>query len=377
MIRMISTSGLTPEDKFNYISAANFDDEGSNETTQALLENEGEKVGDLVSILKDEALEDNTAINEIAAATDVDAKIIKDAADTKVETDAEGDQAGLSDEEKQEYFSQVWRERMWTSIADTVDKWESNGYSGFLAMFSEETISGDESDSNKDTVEAIKIVKYVDDAAIAEEGADEIADIIAEATDGDKDVIKEVVEVKADAQNETAEAVAAYFSEVIGELAVKAGVEEGAAVQQAIAALEEAGEEEARRIEAGENFLKTALVHDQDEGETALTNNDPNNMFKFPSEIADRINSQVAQSYQISNTPDSTQLPNIAPGQNFSYAALGYNPDINANFSNIRPGAPETVLPSLAMANFSDTDDNAIESVKSFLNTAAMVKDMR
>lgn len=302
---MISTSGLTPEDKFNYISAANFDDEGSNETTQALLENEGEKVGDLVAILKDEALEDNTAINEIAAATDVDAKIIKDAADTKVETDAEGDQAGLSDEEKQEYFSQVWRERMWTSIADTVDKWESNGYSGFLAMFSEETISGDESDTNKDTVEAIKIVKYVDDAAIAEEGADEIADIIAEATDGDKEVIKEVVEVKADAQNETAQAVAAYFSEVIGELAVKAGVEEGAAAQQAIAALEEAGEEEARRIEAGENFLRTALVHDQDEGETALTNNDPNNMFKFPSEIADRINSQVAQSYQISNTPDT------------------------------------------------------------------------
>lgn len=377
MIRMIHAAGLTPADKFQVINMANFDDEASKEATVGLVENEGEKVGDLVSILKDEALEDDKALEEIAKATDIDVNIIKDAAETKVEADEKGDEAGLGKEEKQEYFSALWRERMFDSMSRVINAYEANGHSGFLALFSEETIQGEENNKDKDTVEAIKIVKYVDEDAIVKEGAEEVADIIAEATDGDKEAIQEVVEEKEKAINDIVEAVAAYFSELMGEMAAIAGVEQDNAVSQALAALEQQGEEEAKAIEQGEAMIKTNNIHDQRPSETALTNNDPTRTMVFPEELGNRINQQVAQSYQIANGPNSVQLPNVAPGQNFSgfnYQQAGFNPDINAgNVLMKLPGAPESLLPDLQRANFSNGDRSSIEAVAAMIRTATSV----
>lgn len=380
MIRMIHAAGLTPAEKHEVINMANFDDEGSAETTKGLIENEGEKVGDLVAILKDEVLEDDKALDEIAEATDVDVNIIKDAADTKIEADAAGDEQGLSDEEKQELFSALWRERMFDSMGRIIDAYEKQNASGFLALFSEETIEGGEANEDKDTVEAIKIVKYVDQDAIAKEGAEEIADIIAEATDGDKDAIQEVVEEKEKAIADTVDAVSAYFSELMGEMAAVAGVEQNEAVQQALAALEQQGEAEAKKIEEGENMVKINQLHDQKPSETALTNTDPTQTMKFPEELGNKINQQVQQSYQIANSPDSIQLPNIAPGQNFNnigfnYQHTGFNPDVNRDKDTLLklPGAPETILSELQKMNFANGDNSALEAAAAVITTAHMV----
>lgn len=380
MIRMIHAAGLTPADKYEVINMANFDDEGSAETTKGLIENEGEKVGDLVAILKDEVLEDDKALDEIAEATDVNVNIIKDAADTKIEADAAGDEQGLSDEEKQELFSALWRERMFDSMGRIIDAYEKQNASGFLALFSEETIEGGEANEDKDTVEAIKIVKYVDQDAIAKEGAEEIADIIAEATDGDKDAIQEVVEEKEKAIADTVDAVSAYFSTLMGEMAAVAGVEQNEAVQQALAALEQQGEAEAKKIEEGENMVKINQLHDQKPSETALTNTDPTQTMKFPEELGNKINQQVQQSYQIANSPDSIQLPNIAPGQNFNnigfnYQHTGFNPDVNSGKDTLLklPGAPETILSELQKMNFANGDNSALEAAAAVITTAHMV----
>ena len=380
MIRMIHAAGLTPADKFQVINMANFDDEASKEATTGLIENEGEKVGDLVSVLKDEALQDDEALEEIAEATDVDVNILKDAAETKIEADDEGDKEELSDEEKQAYFSMLWRERMFDSMGRVIRAYELSDASGFLALFSEETIEGEEPNEDKDTVEAIKIVKYVDEDAIAKEGADEVADIIAEATDGDKEAIKEVIEEKEKAVADTAEAVAAYFSDLMGEMAAVAGVEQDAAVAQVYEALERAGEEEAKAIEEGENMIKINHIHGQRPSETALTNNDPMRAMRFPEELGNRINTQVQQSYQIANSPDSIQVPNIQPGQNFNnigfnYQQTGFNPDINYRQGAMMklPGAPETMLGTLQNMQFANGDNSALEAVAAMISTAAMV----
>lgn len=382
MIRMTHAYGLTPEEKYQYISAFNFDEEGSTETAKELLENEGEKIGDLVAILKDEALEDDKAIEEIAEATDVDANIIKDAAETKMEADAEGDAADASKEEKQEYFSALWRKRMWDSISFSINRMESEGYSPFLALFSEETVAGEEANEDKDTVEAIKIVKYVDTDAIADEGAEEVADIIAEATDGDKDAIQEVVEEKAKTVTDTAEAVSAYFSEVMAEMAAVAGVNEQEAVQETLAALEQQAEAEARAIEGGENFLRTNYIHQQQAGETPAANTDPMNMIKLPEDLASKINSDVNQSYKLSNVPNALAVPNVAPGDNFSRVGFNYKQPAfnnmaitgNGNQSLERmPGAPETMWPVLQGVNFSEEDANAVATVASMISTASMI----
>lgn len=378
---MLRVAGLTPAEKYEYISAANFDDEESKETATALIENEGEKIGDLVSILKDEALEDNKALEEISEATDVDVNIIKDAAETKLETDEAGDAEGLDKEEKQELFSQVWRERMWDSIGDRINAYENQGISGFLTMFSEETVTGEENNEDKDTVEAIKIVKYVDEEALEDEGAEEVADIIAEATDGDKEAIQEVIEEKQETIADTAQALYAYFSEVMGEMAVIAGVNEDETVKQTLAALEQAGEEEAKAIEDGENFLKESNIHGQKPSETALTNTDPMQAIKLSDEIGNRINAQINQAYQISNSPSSIQLPNVAPGQNFgqgfNYQRTGFNPDVNIGVGQVEmrvmPGAPESVLPVLQGVNFAASDSDAIEGVVAMIKTASMI----
>lgn len=382
MFRMIQFSGLTPADKYQYISAANFDDEASTEETKALIENEGDKVGDLVSVLKPEVLDDDRALEEIAEATDVDKEIIKGAAETREEVDESEEAEDLSKEEKQELFSALWKERMWDYIGFAIDSYETNGKSGFLALFSEDTITEGEANEDKDTVEAIKIVKYVDDQAISDEGAEEVADIIAEATDGDKDAIKEVIEEKENSVASATEAMAAFFSEVMAEMAAVAGVNQDSAVSEALAALEQAGEEEAKAIEQGENTIKQNNIHGQKTSETALTNNDPMQIMKFPEEIGNRINSQVSQAYQISNTPDSIQLPNVLPGQNFNnigfnYQRTGFNPDVNAYGQQVEnkvmPGAPESVFPALRGANFAAGDANAMEGVVAMIKTASMV----
>lgn len=382
MIRMIHAAGLTPAQKYQYINSFNFDDEGSTETAKELLENEGEKIGDLVSILKEEALTDDKAIEEIADATDVDANIIKDAAETKVEADAEGDANDASEEEKQEYFSLLWRERMWDSISFSINRMEKEGLSPFLCLFSEETVSGEEADKNEDTVEAIKLVKYIDEDAITKEGAEEIADIIAEVTDGDKEIIEEVIEEKEKAIAETAQSVGAFFSELIGEMAVVAGVNEQEAVQETLDALKRAGEEEASKIEDGENFLKTNYIHQQQANETPLTNTDPMNAIKLPEDIGNKINSDVSQSYKLSNVPNSFPLPNIEPGQNFNDIGFNYN---NTEFNDAsaagqqraslmpNPGAPETMWPILRNVQFANEDAKAIEAVAQMINISAMV----
>lgn len=375
---MIHAAGLTPADKFEVINMANFDDEAAKETTKELIENEGEKVGDLVSILKEEALSDDEALKEISEATDVDVDIIKDAAETKLEAEEEGDANGLSKEEKQEYFSYLWRERMFSSIGDVIDNYEYQNFSGFLALFSEETITGEPQDEHKDTVEAIKIVKYVDDDVLTEEGAEEVADIIAEATDGDKEVIEEVLEQKEDAIAETAEAVAAYFSEEMNDMAVAAAIDQENAVDQALATFEEAGEEEAEGIEEGKTIYKTNNIHSQISSETPLTNIDP-----FEAGIGDDVRNAITagtqQAYHISNTPSVIQMPNIAPGQNFSatgfdYKPQGFNPDVSKSESMaLLPGAPETLISALQSVNFSSSDSEALAGVVAMVKTASMI----
>lgn len=366
MFRMNSLPGLTPMDKHQVISISNFDDEGTDAASN-LVTNEGEKIGDLVAILKDDALSDNEAIREISEATDVDADVIKEAAETKQETDAAGDEVGASPEEKKEMFFSAWENKMRDVMFSVMErKYESQGINGFLALFSEETIESGDADEKKDLAEAISIVKYVDDAEITEQGADEIADIISEATDADKNIIKEVVQIKEDSIADTANAVSEYFSEVMAEVAAVAGVEKETAVQEALDAFRQQGEDEARRIESGENFLKTNNIHAQEEGDTAKTNTDPGYFNRLPEALANRISEQTAGGYQIANSPANIQLPNIAPGQNFS----GRTPMLK-----VASGAPETVIPYLANRNFGNGDSQAEATVISAFNMAAMHLD--
>ncbi len=357
MARIHTLAGINPVYVNQVFSSVNFSDEGEQEAA-GLVANKGNQGANLVNILKPEALTNKTAINEISEATDIDPEALKQMADTKEAANETAAEEGMDKETAEALYFSAINKLMPEIISSSLGRY------GVYAFFSDSEINEGTSDGNADSVEAIKVVKYVDDSAITEKGADEVADIIAEATGADKDLIQEVVALKEDAINETNFSNMQVFSEVVEELANQAGMESNAAVSSVLNELKTKAEEMENRIASGEQIIKTE-VQTQDPSETPVTNTDKLAPGSLPETAASKIESDIKGSYTLAQPAQISQPPQGSVETLFSA-----NAGKMANTFNglAIQGAPETALiPQNYSAN--DTEANLVSSVLNFAAT--------
>lgn len=272
-------TGLTPSDKLQILNqAVNFSDSESSDNAAALVSNEADGIADLVGILKPEVLSNETALEEISEATDTDEDLIKDLAETKISVEDEGDAKGMSPEEKEEFFSNVAAQVIGDFVQDAFNR------KGLLAFFSEPLLYQGFSDAAEDTVEAVKLIKYVSDDALANKDASEIATIVSEATDGDQEAIKDVVEAVQQAVNFANQESARVFSDTVAAIAAESGALANNNVQSVLEILDQAANMEQQRIAAGENISKR-IPQAQTPNESTPTETDPIKIGELPSNI--------------------------------------------------------------------------------------------
>ena len=300
-------TGMTVADKHAILmNCINFnDDKESSEKVQALVENETDGIADLVNLLKPEALTDPKAVNDISEATDTDAELIKELADSKNTTDEKSAELNLSPEEKQEFFSEVYYNLKPGLIADA---WNRGGVQAF---FSDKTLEGS-ADANEDTVEAIQLVKYIDPEVMESKDASDIAEVIAEATDGDKEILKDVVETVKEAVNFSNIRNTELFANTIAELGADAANIASENTAQILATLKQSAIEEQEKIVNGANVsIRPPLAQSQLEQSQTPTETDGISMGKLPSDVGNFIVDQTVQSIKptLTERPDNTQPP--------------------------------------------------------------------
>lgn len=340
MNRIKQYLNITPGDKLNILNQSiNFsDDEG--ETATDLIKNEAGGVADLVNILKPEVLSDKAAVEEIAEATDTDVKLVEDLASTKEEVNEKGDEAGLTKEEKEEYFSEIVKELLPSFVQNSFNN------HGLLAFFSENLLTKNFADEAEDTVEGIKLVKYVDDDAIESKSAEEIASIISEATDADKEAVKDVVEVIQENVNFANIKSSQLFSDTLKELATDNAIAGNQQVQAVMNILNQAADQEQQRLAAGETVSKR-LIQEQTGQETTQTETDPLKVGALPANLGNLIVDQVHANFNPGQvTAPAPETPARSPFVAFSAkgnppSALNYmtgmdgtNPNYYQNMQN-------------------------------------------
>lgn len=364
MLKLKTISGITPDYIHQVFSSANFSSESEQESVE-LINNKGNQAANLVNILKPEALEDNSALNEISEATNVDVEVLKDLAGTKSAAIEKADEEGLPEEKAEEmYFSLLTNENFMPEIL-------SKGLNsrGVNAFFSDEEISEGTSNEDESTINAIKVIKHVDDAVLNTEGANEVADVISEATNGDKEVIKEVLELKEDAVEKTNFSNLAVFSRVVDEIAAQAGLEADASVANVLNTLRTKAEEMENRISSGEGVIKTEQQV-QDSSETPLTNVDKFAPNSLPESVGSKIEADIKGSYALTNTNNTSTPPSGSVETLFSNNVQ--NPHLPANITNNYSqlglqGAPDTALVN---RNYSNNDSEG-DVVSTILNISA------
>ena len=340
--------GLTPSDKLYILNqAVNFSDSESDEDAAALVSNEADGIADLIGILKPEVLKDEEAIEEIAEATDTDEELIKDLAETKGAVEEEADAKGMTPEQKEEFFSSVASQVIGEFVQDAYER------KGLLAFFSEPLLYRGFSDEDEDTVEAVKLVKYIDEDAMTSKPAEEIASIVAEATDGDKEAIKDVVEAVQEAVNFANMESARVFSDTVAALAAESGQMANDNVQSVLNILDQAANMEQQRIAAGENVSKR-IPQGQTPNEAVGTETDPIKAGELPANIGQvlveqangGINQGIVAAPAALNPTANFSNKNPIPGA-ISYIN-GYEQQYVTNFSNpMSYGAVNSVVASM------------------------------
>lgn len=359
MLKLQTVSGISPDYINQVFSSANFSSESEQESVE-LINNKGNQAANLVNILKPEALEDNTALNEISEATNVDVDVLKDLAGTKSAAVEKADEEGLPEEKAEEMYFSLLESFMPEILSKGLQS------RGVYAFFSDDEISEGTSNGDESTINAIKVIKYVDDSALNSEGSNEIADIISEATNGDKEVIQEVLELKEDAVEKTNFSNLAVFSKVVDEIAAQAGLEADASVANVLNTLRTKAEEMENRISSGEGVIKTEQQV-QDPSETPLTNVDKFAPNSLPESVGSKIEADIKGSYTLTNTNNTSTPPNGSVETLFSMK----NPNLPSNLTNnYSPlglqGAPDTALVN---RNYSSNDSEDV--VSTILNISA------
>lgn len=369
MARLKEYSNITPSDKLNILNQSiNFSDDDG-ETATELIKNEANGIADLVNILKPEALENKAAVEEIAEATDTDVKLVEDMANTKSEVNEKGDEAGLTKEEKEEYFSEIMKELLPSFVQNSYNR------HGLEAFFSNKLLYENFADTAEDTVEGIKLIKYVDEDAIESKSADEIADIISEATDADKEAVKDVVEVVQENVNFANTKSARLFSDTINELAKDSAIAGNQQVQAVMAVLNQAADQEQQRLAAGENVSKR-VVQEQSGQETTNTETDPLKVGELPNNIGELIVNQVHQNFNPGNvSAPAPEVPAHSPFVAFSNnVSPKGNPPSALNYLNAgNDGANPNFYQG--MQNFSNAGYAPNGTIAQMQEFAAMLQD--